>query len=91
MPRRCSQPPGYRRLPDEAGLQTTLVEHDHHASEQMIWHTAVRLDLLRITACPRMDALAVDFNRVRPVLEAAQAAVLDGILNDVLIIAEKPA
>jgi ubiquinone/menaquinone biosynthesis C-methylase UbiE len=80
----------YRRLLDEAGMRTTLVEHHHNALEQMIWHVAARLDLLRMTAGPRLEALGVDFNRVRPVLEAARAAVLDGILDYVLIVAEKP-
>ena len=57
---------------DEAAPRTTQMEHHHHALEQ-IWHIAARLDLLRITAGPEMEALGVDFKHVRQVLEAAQA------------------
>jgi len=82
---------GYKRLLEEQGLTVTTVEQQHSALDRMIGHIEARLDLLRMTARPRLEALGVDFTRTRPVLQAARAAVLDGILGYVLIVAEKPA
>lgn len=41
-------------------------------------------------ARPRLEALGVDFDRTGPVLEAVRCAVRDGMLDYVLITAEKP-
>ena len=57
----------------------------------MVRQIEARLELLRITARPRLDQAGVDFARVRPVLEASRIAVRDGILGYVLIIADKTA
>lgn len=81
----------YKQLLEDAGLRVTRVEHHREALDRMIHHIGARLDLLRITSRERLEAAGVDFARVRPVLGAAQAAVRDGILDYVLIVAEKPA
>ncbi len=80
----------YRRLLEDAGLRTALVEHHPEALDQMIRQIGARLELLRMTARPRLESLGVDFSRVRPVLGAAEAALRDGTLDYVLIVAEKP-
>jgi SAM-dependent methyltransferase len=81
----------YKQLLHDAGLRVTRVEHHHDALVRMIGHIGARLDLLRITCRERLEALGVDFARVRPVLGAAQTSIRDGILDYVLIVAEKPA
>jgi arsenite methyltransferase len=80
----------YRHILTEAGLRVTSVEHHTPALERMITQLGARLDLLKMIARPRLEALGVDFTRASPVLEAARAAVRDGVLDYVLITAEKP-
>jgi ubiquinone/menaquinone biosynthesis C-methylase UbiE len=82
--------PEYRRLLEQAGLRVTLVEHHTHALERMISQIAARLELLKIIAGPRLETLGVDFARTAPLLDAARTAVGDGVLDYVLITAEKP-
>ena len=79
----------YRDLLAGAGLRVLRTEHHQVALERMIRQIEARLELLRITARPRLEEAGVDFARVRPVLEAARTAVRDGILGYVLILAEK--
>lgn len=81
----------YRDLLAGAGLEVLRIEHHQVALERMVRQIEARLELMRITARPRLEEAGVDFARVRPVLEAARAAVRDGILGYVLIIAEKTA
>lgn len=81
----------YRGLLAGAGLEVLRIEHHQVALERMVRQIEARLELLRITARPRLEEAGVDFARVRPVLEAARAAVRDGILGYVLIIADKTA
>lgn len=80
----------YRQLLIDAGLQVTALERHTRALERMIHQVGARLDLLRMIARPRLESLGVDFARVPAVLDAARAAVRDGTLDYVLIIAEKP-
>lgn len=80
----------YRRVLTEAGLQVSSIEPHTDALERMITQIDARLGLLRMTARPKLEALGVDFSRTGPVLEAARAAVRDGILDYALITAEKP-
>jgi len=80
----------YRRILSDAGLRVTSVEHHTQALERMITQIAARLDLLKMIARPKLEALGVAFDRTGPVLEAARGAVRDGVLGYVLITAEKP-
>jgi ubiquinone/menaquinone biosynthesis C-methylase UbiE len=81
---------GYRMLLEQAGLRVTGIEHHADALERMVAQISARLDLLKIIARPRLEALGVDIANAAPILEAARAAVRDGILDYVLITADKP-
>ncbi len=80
----------YVRLLTTAELRLIAVEQHTGALERMLRQVAARLDLLKMTARPRLEALGVDFARVPPVLDAARSAIRDGVLDYVLIAAEKP-
>jgi len=80
----------YLGILTEAGLRVNAVEHHTHALDRMITRIGARLDLLEMVAPPKLEALGVDSSRIEPVLEAARTAVRDGILDYVLITAEKP-
>lgn len=80
----------YHALLEAAGLRVTLVEHHTDALERMIVQIAARLDLLKMIAQPKLEALGVNFARTAPVLDAARDAVRDGVLDYVLITADKP-
>lgn len=80
----------YRLLLETVGLRVITVERHDSALDRMVRQVEARLDLLRITARPRLEALGMDFSRTQPVLDAARAAVRDGTLGYVLIVAEKP-
>jgi arsenite methyltransferase len=81
---------GYRHLLTEAGLRVTTIEQHTEALARMITQVAARLDLLKMIARPKLEALGMDLARSGPALDAARGAVRDGILGYVLIIAEKP-
>jgi arsenite methyltransferase len=80
----------YQQLLEGEGLSILALERHDHALERMIRQIEARLELLRMTARARAEGLGVDFAQVRPALDAARAAVRDGILGYVLIAAEKP-
>lgn len=80
----------YRDILTATGLRVTTVEHHTGALDRMITQIAARLDLLKLIARPRLESLGVDLDRTGPVLEAARAAVRDGVLGYVLITAGKP-
>lgn len=80
----------YRALLTGADLSVLTVEHHDSALDRMIRHIDARLELLRITARPRLEAAGIDFARVWPIIDAAHDALRDGILGYVLIVAEKP-
>jgi len=79
----------YRELLEGAGLRVTAIEQHTAALERMITQIAARLELLKIIARPRLAEIGVDPARTGPVLDAARTAVRDGILDYVLITAEK--
>lgn len=80
----------YELLLESAGLRVVAVENHDHALDAMIRQVEARLELLRITARSRLERLGLDVGRAGPVLDAARAAVADGTLGYVLIVADKP-
>ncbi len=82
--------PEYAALAESAGLLVTTTERHTAALTRMIDQVGARLELLRMTARPRLEALGVDLAQVGPVLEAARASVAEGALDYVLLVAEKP-
>jgi ubiquinone/menaquinone biosynthesis C-methylase UbiE len=80
----------YRTLLEQAGLRVTGIEHHTGALQRMISQISARLDLLKIIASPQLEALGVDLTNTAPTLDAARAAVRDGVLDYLLITAEKP-
>lgn len=81
---------GYRQLMSDAGLRVIKTEEHHMALDRMLRHIDARVELLHMTAAPRLAAAGIDLTRVRPMLEAAHDAVSAGSLGYVLITAEKP-
>jgi len=80
----------YRELIADTGLRVTHIEPHDNALDRMLRHIDARLELLRITARPRLEAAGIDLARARPILQTAHGALRDGILGYVLLIAEKP-
>ena len=80
----------YADLAASAGLRVLTTERHTGALSQMIDQIEARLELLRMTARPRLEALGVDLAKTGPVLAAARGAVGDGALDYVLLVAEKP-
>ncbi|NUP78872.1 MAG: methyltransferase domain-containing protein [Nonomuraea sp.] len=80
----------YAALAEAAGLRVTDIEHHTRALSRMIDQIGARLELLKVTSRPRLEEFGVDVDRVGPVLDATRAAVADGALDYVLVIAEKP-
>ncbi|WP_236240224.1 class I SAM-dependent methyltransferase [Streptomyces sp. CC228A] len=79
----------YARLLASAGLRTVRTERHDAAMTRMIDQIEARLNLLRVTAAPRLTDAGVDLDAAPAVLEAARAAVADGTLGYALLIAEK--
>ncbi len=79
----------YRDLLTDAGLKVLRIEDHQGALDRMIRHIEARLELLRITARPRLEEAGFDLSRARPVFHSARTAVRDGILGYVLVVAEK--
>ncbi|MGA8248778.1 MAG: methyltransferase domain-containing protein [Nocardioides sp.] len=80
----------YADLAATAGLRVLATERHTGALSRMVDQIEARLELLRMTARPRLEALGVDFARAKPVLDAARRAVAEGTLDYVLLVAEKP-
>lgn len=80
----------YEQILAAADLRVLAVEQHTEALTRMINQVAARLELLRLIARPKLEAMGVDFDRTGPVLDAARAAVHGGVLGYVLITAEKP-
>ncbi|MFR9799236.1 methyltransferase domain-containing protein [Streptomyces sp. MS06] len=72
-----------------AGLRTLRTERHDEAVLRMIDQIEARLDLLRITASARLDEAGADLAAAPAVLDAARAAVADGVLGYALLIAER--
>lgn len=81
----------YAALAAAADLRVVATERHTKALSRIIDQIEARLELLRMTAKPRLEALGVDFAKASPVLSAARRAVDDGVLDYVLLVAEKPA
>ncbi len=79
----------YRAILASAGLRITTTERHTAALEQMVRQIATRLELLRMTSPGRLEELGIDISRAGPVLEAAQRAIQDGVLDYVLLVGEK--
>jgi ubiquinone/menaquinone biosynthesis C-methylase UbiE len=80
----------YRAILAGAGLLVTTVQHHTAALEQMVRQVAARLELLRMTNQGWLEELGIDTTRAGPVLDAAQGAIRDGVLDYVLLVADKP-
>ena len=80
----------YLDLLTDAGLVVRGFEDHRAAVGRMVDQIGARLDLLRITARPRLEALGVTIDRARPVLEVTRRAIRDGVIGYTLIVAEKP-
>jgi arsenite methyltransferase len=80
----------YEALLVAQGLRIRAVEQHQDAIERMILQIAARVELLRMTNPQRAQHLGLDFDRVPQVIRAAQAAVDNGALGYVLIVADKP-
>lgn len=79
----------YEALLVAHGLRITLVESHREALDRMVLQIAARVELLRMTDQKRATELGLDFERVPPVLTAAQDAIEAGTLGYTLIVAEK--
>lgn len=80
----------YAALARSQGLRPRAVESHTPALVRMIDQIEARLEVLRMTARPRLAELGVDLTRVAPVVAAVRRAVGDGTLDYVLMVAEKP-
>jgi len=80
----------YLDLLTDAGLVIRGFEDHRPAVERMVDQIGARLDLLRITARPRLEELGLDLDRARAVLDVARRAILEGVIGYTLIVAEKP-
>lgn len=80
----------YADLATAAGLRVLTTEPHTNALSRMIDQIEARLELLRMTAKPRLEAFGVNFSNAGSVLGSARAAVRDGALDYVLLVAEKP-
>jgi len=74
-----------------AGLRVARIEQHDAAIGRMIDQIEARLEFLRLTSRATIESHGIDVDRSRPVLEAARAAVADGVLGYALLVAEKPA
>lgn len=79
----------YAELLAAAGLRTLTTERHDEAMIRMIDQIQARLDLLRITAPARLADAGVDLTAAPAVLDAARAAVTDGVLGYALLTAVK--
>lgn len=72
-----------------AGLRVLVTERHDAAMIRMIDQIQARLNLLRITAPARLADAGVDLDTAPAVLDAARAAVTDGVLGYALLTAVK--
>ncbi|MFZ4143272.1 class I SAM-dependent methyltransferase [Streptomyces griseoincarnatus] len=79
----------YTEILAGAGLRTLRTERHNQAMLRMIDQIEARLNLLRMTAPARLSAAGVDLDAAPAVLDAARAAVTDGVLGYALLIAER--
>ncbi|MEU3091377.1 class I SAM-dependent methyltransferase [Streptomyces massasporeus] len=79
----------YTAILAAVGLRTLATERHDQALVRMIDQIEARLNLLRITAPARLAAAGVDLAAAPAVLDAARAAVADGVLGYALLTAAK--
>ncbi|MDH2393953.1 methyltransferase domain-containing protein [Streptomyces sp. HNM0663] len=79
----------YAEILTFAGLRTLTTERHDEAMIRMIDQVQARLDLLRITAPDRLADAGFDLDAAPAVLDAARAAVTDGVLGYALLTAVK--
>ncbi|MGW3727459.1 class I SAM-dependent methyltransferase [Streptomyces sp. NPDC000851] len=79
----------YAAILATAGLRTLATERHDQALVRMIDQIEARLNLLRITAPARLAEAGVDLAAAPAVLDAARAAVTDGVLGYALLTAVK--
>ncbi|MBT2530390.1 methyltransferase domain-containing protein [Streptomyces sp. ISL-99] len=79
----------YAEILTAAGLRTQIIERHDQAMIRMIDQIQARLSLLRITAPDRLADAGVDLDAAPAVLDAARAAVTDGLLGYALLTAVK--
>ncbi|GAA2635646.1 class I SAM-dependent methyltransferase [Streptomyces vastus] len=79
----------YAEILAAAGLRTQVTERHDEAMLRMIDQIQARLDLLRITAPARLADAGVDLDAAPAVLDAARAAVTEGVLGYALLTAVK--
>lgn len=80
----------YAELLAAAGLRVLTTERHDEAIIRMIDQIQARLSMLRITAPARLTDAGVDLDAAPAVLDAARAAVTDGVLGYALLTAVKP-
>lgn len=80
----------YAAVAESAGLVVTVTERHTQALRRMIDPVDARLDLLTMTSRPRPQALGVDPDRVASALDANREAISAGLIDYVLLVAEKP-
>ncbi|NUR27894.1 MAG: class I SAM-dependent methyltransferase [Catenulispora sp.] len=75
----------------DAGLRVREIERHDAVISRMVDQIEARLQFLRLTSRTKLESYGVDADRAGPVLDAARAAIADGALGYVLLVAEKPA
>ncbi|MBN0043003.1 methyltransferase domain-containing protein [Streptomyces actuosus] len=81
----------YAEILAAVGLRTLVTERHDDAMLRMIDRIQARLDLLRVTVPARLAEAGVDLASAPAVLDAARAAVADGVLGYALLVAERTA
>ncbi|MCQ6556841.1 methyltransferase domain-containing protein [Streptomyces sp. C10-9-1] len=79
----------YAEILAAAGLRVLTLERHDQAMIRMIDQIQARLSLLRITAPARLAEAGMDLDAAPAVLDAARAAVTDGVLGYALLTAVK--
>jgi len=79
----------YESLVESVGLRIARTERHDTSILRMIDQIEARLTLVRLTAPAQVAALGLDLQRMRAALEAARAAVAEGILGYGLLVAHK--
>lgn len=80
----------YEALLTAHGLRVERMARHDAAVDRMVLQVAARIELLRMTQQARIEGLGLDVERARSVVSAARAAVADGALGYVLLVASKP-
>ena len=87
---RLLRPGGRLGVADVAANRSCRNRAAHPPPSRVVDQIGAILDLLKLTSRSQIEALGVDFGRVGPVLDATRVAVADGVLDYVLLVAEKP-